>query len=197
MILKIHQCPVWGNPFRLKNLSCGFSSCHFQTLVFAKTELNNEKFGSKEEVKSRFRWVRTGLNITEDQKQTISEIPPKMSNRCKAFIKQIICFTPETCTLSDLLAAWMKSMNPRRADWLSVLKEMSRLEHPLYLEVYSDIFITCRHLSCPLRYSIIWCLCLFMISSLICSNYLAFCVYLDIVLASPSLAMCFMLVVFI
>lgn len=135
MILKLPQCPVWGNPFWQRNLSYGFSSCHFQTLVFAKNELNTEKFESKEEGKSRFRWVRTALNITEDQKQAISELPPKMSNRCKAFIKQIICFTPETGNLSDLLAAWVKSMKPRRTDWLSVLKEMSRLEHPLYLEV--------------------------------------------------------------
>lgn len=166
MILKLHQCPVLGNPFRQRNHTYRFSSCHFQTLVFAKNELNIQKFESKEEVKSRFRWVRTDLNITKDQKQAISELPPKMSNRCKAFIKQIICFTPETGTLSDLLAAWVKSMKPRRADWLSVLKEMSRLEHPLYLEVYSDLFITCRRIFCPLRYNILCCLCLFMTSSL-------------------------------
>lgn len=135
MILKIHQCPVRGNPIWQRNLSCGFSSCHFRTLVFAKNDLNIEKLESKEEEKPRFRWFQSGLNITEDQKQAISQLSPKMSNRCKAFIEQIICFTPENGTLSDLLAAWVKSMKPRRTDWLSVLKEMNRLEHPLYLEV--------------------------------------------------------------
>lgn len=85
--------------------------------------------------KKRYKWIEIGPNITEAQKMTISQISLKMTKRCKALVKQIICFSPEERSLSDLLAAWVKIMKPRRADWLSVLKELGRLDHPLLLEV--------------------------------------------------------------
>ncbi|RVW41105.1 Pentatricopeptide repeat-containing protein [Vitis vinifera] len=84
--------------------------------------------------KKRYKWIEIGPNITEAQKMTISQISLKMTKRCKALVKQIICFSPEERSLSDLLAAWVKIMKPRRADWLSVLKELGRLDHPLLLE---------------------------------------------------------------
>lgn len=90
---------------------------------------------SKEEEKPRFKWVKVGPDISEYQKLAISELPPMMSNRCKAIMKQIICYEPENGSLSDLLAFWVRSMKPRRADWLRVLKELRLLEHPLYLKV--------------------------------------------------------------
>ncbi|KAI5647349.1 hypothetical protein M9H77_33354 [Catharanthus roseus] len=133
--LKIHQCPFLGNSFWQRNLNFGFPRCYFGQLMVARGEMNIEKLEGKEEEKPRFRWVKIGPDITEDQKRAISQISPKLSNRCKAFIKQIICFSPEKGSLLELLAAWVKSMKPARADWLLVLKEMSRLEHPLYLEV--------------------------------------------------------------
>ncbi|XWS32311.1 hypothetical protein CRYUN_Cryun23aG0148800 [Craigia yunnanensis] len=91
------------------------------------TETNEEK--------RRFKWVEIGPDITEEQKHAIAKLPFKMTNRCKALMKQIICFCPEKGSLADLLAAWVKVMKPRRADWLAVLKELKIMEHPLYFEV--------------------------------------------------------------
>ncbi|KAJ1414882.1 Tetratricopeptide-like helical domain superfamily [Sesbania bispinosa] len=93
----------------------------------------------KEEVKEvnhrRFRWIEIGHNITEEQKQAISKLPFKMAKRCKAVMRQIICFSAEKGSISDLLGAWVKIMKPTRADWLSVLKELKEMDHPLYLKV--------------------------------------------------------------
>ncbi|KAJ6344318.1 hypothetical protein OIU76_005940 [Salix suchowensis] len=50
-------------------------------------------------------------------------------------MRQIICFNDKKGSLSGLLSAWVKIMKPRRKDWLSILKELNKMEHPLYLEV--------------------------------------------------------------
>ncbi|XP_065859410.1 pentatricopeptide repeat-containing protein At1g01970 [Euphorbia lathyris] len=94
--------------------------------------------GSKlEKEKPRFKWLDVGTNITEAQKKTISELPPKMTKRCKALLRQIICHSYQTqgASLSDLLGAWARIMKPRRTDWLSILKHLKMIEHPLYLQV--------------------------------------------------------------
>lgn len=88
-----------------------------------------------EREKPRFRWVEVRSDITEMQKKAISQLPPKMANRCKALMRQIICFSPQKGNLSEMLAAWVRIMKPERADWLSVLKHMKLLNHPLYIEV--------------------------------------------------------------
>ncbi|XP_022734056.1 pentatricopeptide repeat-containing protein At1g01970-like isoform X2 [Durio zibethinus] len=91
------------------------------------TETNEER--------RSFKWVEIGPNITEEQKQAITKLPFKMTKRCKALMKQIICFFPEKGCLSDLLGVWVKVMKPRRADWLVVLKELKMMEHPFYFQV--------------------------------------------------------------
>lgn len=114
-----------------------FGNCKLQlrpALVASNVE-EIEKIETNEEEKSWFRWGEIGPDITEAQKEAISRLPPKMTNRCKALLKQIICFSPEKTSLSLLLAAWVRSTIPRRADWLLVLKELSILNHPLYFEV--------------------------------------------------------------
>lgn len=83
----------------------------------------------------KLKWSDIGPDITEAQKQAISQLPPKMTKRCKALMKHVICFSPQDENLPLLLAAWVKVMKPRRADWLSVLKEMRRMENPLFMEV--------------------------------------------------------------
>lgn len=88
-----------------------------------------------EREKPRFRWVEVGSDITEMQKKAISQLPAKMTKRCKALMKQLICFSPQKGNLSDMLAAWVRIMKPERADWLSVLKHMRISNHPLYIEV--------------------------------------------------------------
>lgn len=88
------------------------------------------------EEKRRFKWVEIGPGITEEQRQAIDKLPFKMTKRCKALMKQIICFNPEKGSLEDLLGAWVNVMKPRRADWLVVLKELKITEHPLYFQVW-------------------------------------------------------------
>lgn len=90
--------------------------------------------------KPRFKWVEIGRNISEAQKKAIAELPPKMAKRCKALMRQIISFTPQKGGFSDLLAAWVRIMKPRRADWLTVLKELRTMDHPLYLKVLVIFF---------------------------------------------------------
>ena len=89
----------------------------------------------KEEVKEgnerRYRWIEVGKNVTKEQQQAISKLPFRMADRSKALMRQIICFSAEKGTISDLLRSWVKLMKPTRADWLSVLKELRTTEHPL------------------------------------------------------------------
>lgn len=87
---------------------------------------------------SRVKWVELemGPNITEEQKKAITKLPLKMTNRCKALMKQIICFPSEGGNLSLLLAAWVKVMKPQRADWLSILKVMKTSGNQLFPKVF-------------------------------------------------------------
>ncbi|KZV31075.1 hypothetical protein F511_31385 [Dorcoceras hygrometricum] len=89
----------------------------------------------EEEKKMKSKWVRKGFNSTEEQRQDVSQLPSKMSNRCKALMRKIICFSREDGSVPVMLNAWVKSTKPRRTDWLSILKELERLNHPLYFEI--------------------------------------------------------------
>ena len=88
-----------------------------------------------EDGKPRFRWAEVGPNITEAQQEAISKLPPKMTKRCKALMRQLICFSPLEATLSQVLAAWVSIMKPIRADWLVILKQLNTIDHNLYHEV--------------------------------------------------------------
>ncbi|KAL5571978.1 hypothetical protein UlMin_021575 [Ulmus minor] len=88
-----------------------------------------------EDGKPRFRWAEVGPNITEAQQEAISKLPPKMAKRCKALLRQLICFSPLEATLSQVLAAWVSIMKPIRADWLVILKQLNTIDHNLYHEV--------------------------------------------------------------
>ncbi|XP_074307314.1 pentatricopeptide repeat-containing protein At1g01970 [Silene latifolia] len=84
----------------------------------------------------KFKWVEIKQdNMSESQKAVISRLPKTMEKRCKALMRQIICFDPDKACLSDLLSAWVFIMKPIRADWLSVLKELKFLDHPLFVEI--------------------------------------------------------------
>ncbi|KAL1308581.1 hypothetical protein HN51_050564 [Arachis hypogaea] len=90
----------------------------------------------KEENHRKFRWNEIcHQNMTNEQKQAISNLPFRMAKRCKALMRQIICFSAEKGNIYELLGAWVKIMKPCRADWLAVIKELKTLDHPLYLEV--------------------------------------------------------------
>lgn len=109
---------------------------------------NVEGTGATAEVekeKPKFKWVES-RHIKEEQKQAISKLSPKMTKRCKALMRQLICFSPDKTGLSELLAAWGRLMRPRRADWLAVLKELRAMDHPLYLEVCFVNFVFTLHL---------------------------------------------------
>ncbi|XP_078157612.1 tetratricopeptide repeat (TPR)-like superfamily protein [Carex rostrata] len=84
---------------------------------------------------TKLKWTNFKQDLTAEETIAISQLPPKMANRCKALLKRLICFSCQNENLQFLLATWVKTMKPRRADWLAVLKEMKRIEHPLYIEV--------------------------------------------------------------
>ncbi|KAM3687193.1 hypothetical protein ACJW31_10G059500 [Castanea mollissima] len=120
-------------------------NCTFQTpreFSFGKVHCqlgapNAEDTGKPENKveKPRYKWVEIGTNITEAQKKAIAQLPPTMTKRCMAVMKQIICLSPQRGSLSDLLAAWVRRMKPDRADWLAVLKELKIMDYQLYLQV--------------------------------------------------------------
>ncbi|KAF5744323.1 putative Tetratricopeptide repeat (TPR)-like superfamily protein [Tripterygium wilfordii] len=126
----------WGNSFLLHGKS-NFFSCklNFVPALAVMNNVEDREVTEIEKDKPRYRWLEVGPSITEAQKQTISQLPPNMTKRCQAFMKQIICYDPWKGTFLDLLAVWVRYMKPRRADWLVVLKELNRLEHPRYFEV--------------------------------------------------------------
>lgn len=94
--------------------------------------LEEAKEINKEEL--NLKWHDINSDITEVQKQAISKLPFKMTKRCKALMRRILCFSQDE-NLVHLLSAWVKTMKPIRADWLSVLKEMERIENPLFTQV--------------------------------------------------------------
>ncbi|CAL9782475.1 unnamed protein product [Musa acuminata subsp. burmannicoides] len=109
---------------------------HASTFIQSSATVHGCEFDEsdeKEEIK--LKWMNVGSDLTEDQKKAISQLPLKMSNRCKALMKRLFCFSPDADDLSLLLAAWVKVMKPRRADWLAILKEIKRMENPLLFEV--------------------------------------------------------------
>ncbi|KAG2320413.1 hypothetical protein Bca52824_013626 [Brassica carinata] len=84
------------------------------------------------EEKGPGRFNRVGL--TEEQEEAISRIPIKMSKRCQALMKQIICCEKGSFS-DDMLGDWVRRMKPIRADWLSLLKELNNLDSPFYIKV--------------------------------------------------------------
>ncbi|KAL8137921.1 hypothetical protein V2J09_003922 [Rumex salicifolius] len=91
------------------------------------------------EERPKFRWVEirpTLEQVSEEQRIAISQLPKKMTKRCKAFMRQIICYSPQKGNLLDLVAFWVRVMKPIRADWLAVLKQLSDVDHPLFLQVF-------------------------------------------------------------
>lgn len=141
---RIHQYPLKGVFFLKKVTKFGYCELGFKPLL-AVSNVAVHQTGSAENQandKPRYKWVKVGSDINEEQKKAILKLPPKMINRCKALMQQIICYSPEKGSVSLLLEAWVKSMKPERADWLAVLKEMDRLNHPMYLEVMSLSFST-------------------------------------------------------
>lgn len=91
--------------------------------------------GDEGDWKPKWRWIEIGSEVTEEQKEVLDRISPKLSKRCLAVLKQVICFSPERWSLEEILASWAKIMKPRRTDWLLVLKKLKELDHPLYFAV--------------------------------------------------------------
>lgn len=127
---------VWtrGNSLCQKPVYFSFRKRHFDSVLVSVgvEEIVKEV---EEENGRRYRWIEIGKNVTKEQQQAISKLPFRMANRCKALMRQIICFSEEKGTVYDLLGSWVELMKPTRADWLSVLKELRTTEHPFYLEV--------------------------------------------------------------
>ncbi|KAL6004783.1 hypothetical protein ACLOJK_005339 [Asimina triloba] len=91
---------------------------------------------AKQEERPKLIWMKIGPDITDSQKHLISRLPPKMTKRCKAVAERIIYLSGrDGADLSHLLCMWAKIMKPRRADWLSVMRELKKLEVPTLLQV--------------------------------------------------------------
>lgn len=133
-ITRTHYYPLQPNSLR-KPTNSKFRNFDFEPILVSMNVEKTEKVEMGKEEKPRFVWPEVGPNITETQKQALSQLPYKMTKRCKALMKQIICFSSGKTSLPLLLAAWVGIMKPKRADWLSVLKELERLDHPMLLEV--------------------------------------------------------------
>ncbi|PRQ57655.1 putative tetratricopeptide-like helical domain-containing protein [Rosa chinensis] len=131
---KTHLPQFSGNIFRPKPMNLCSSSHRFQPPLMALS-VEETAMNGNTEGKPRFKWGVIGPDITEAQQEAIDELPPKMSKRCQALMKQIICFSPEKGSLCEVLDAWVSIMKPCRADWLAVLKELRIKDHPLYLQV--------------------------------------------------------------
>lgn len=130
--LSLSLRPITRFPFKVR--ACGASSALSSAKEVESVQIS--------EGKPKFKWVEVGHGATDAQKEAISKLPWKMTKRCKALMRQIICFSEEG-NLADLLGAWVRIMKPRRTDWLVVLKELKMSNHPLYLEVTS----VCYHFS--------------------------------------------------
>uniref|UniRef100_A0A2P2JR12 Uncharacterized protein MANES_01G265200 n=1 Tax=Rhizophora mucronata TaxID=61149 RepID=A0A2P2JR12_RHIMU len=141
VIAKPICCQFPGNPVlqKLAKNFGSFKSSRLQPVVAALVDVKEAENVKKSEERPKFKWVEIdGTNISEALKRAISGLPYRMTKRCKAIMKQIICFSGQqqgSRRLSDLLGAWVRIMKPRRADWLSVLRELKRMEHTLYIEV--------------------------------------------------------------
>ncbi|KAL8052475.1 hypothetical protein ABFX02_05G006800 [Erythranthe guttata] len=136
--------PFWRNPFFRKYPNLRFSSksnhCKMLVLSCLKQGVGSVANAVIDTEIPKSNRVRAVFDLSEEQKQAISQLPSKMTNRCKLLMKEIICFSPENGSVPLMLAAWVKSTNPRRTDWLSVFKELEALNHPLYFEVAEHAF---------------------------------------------------------
>ncbi|KAK9910727.1 hypothetical protein M0R45_034677 [Rubus argutus] len=128
---KTHYRQFSGNTFWAVPISYGhLGQRPLMAISVAETAMTENTEGQP-----RFKWGVIGPEITEAQQEAIDQLPPKMSKRCQALMKQIICFSPEKGSLCEVLDAWVNIMKPSRADWLAVLKELRIKDHPLYLQV--------------------------------------------------------------
>ncbi|KAI4305050.1 hypothetical protein L6164_028440 [Bauhinia variegata] len=134
-IAKFSHVQTGMNPLCKKPICFLFPKCHVDSASMGINIEKTVKIEVKEENQRGFKWVEIGNDITEAQKEAISKLPFNMANRCKALMKQIICFSPDKGNISDVLRAWVKIMKPTRAHWLSILKELNMMDHPLHLEV--------------------------------------------------------------
>lgn len=139
--LSITPSPICTSSYKtsisLHNSTFGTRKPHsHQLLVFNRVNVAGDSGNGVIEMdRPRLQRVRASPNLSEEQKLAISQLPPKMTNRCKALMKQIICFSPENGSIPRMLAAWVRNTKPHRADWLAILKELERLNHFLYFEV--------------------------------------------------------------
>ncbi|XP_076948787.1 pentatricopeptide repeat-containing protein At1g01970-like [Bidens hawaiensis] len=102
--------------------------------------INNELNQTHEQIEHpipKFKWVQIDINEMNDaQRNHIARLPKKLTNRCRALLKQLICFeTSSSISIEMVLCSWVRSMKPSKADWLVVLKELEIVNHPVRFEV--------------------------------------------------------------
>ncbi|KAL5727985.1 hypothetical protein ACHQM5_001118 [Ranunculus cassubicifolius] len=107
------------------------------TAIKSSSLLEHQQSEELHESQEKYKWIEVGTDLSESQEKSIAKLPPHMTKRNKALMKQIICFdeSSQEVNLGSILRSWVKIMKPKRADWLLVLKEMTKLEHPLVFQV--------------------------------------------------------------
>lgn len=128
---KLYHAMFRRNPLLVESRQKRLFSCKCSAGTAIGEVVEKEDTGQS----PRFNWADVGLNLTDEQDEAITRIPIKMSKRCQALMRQIICFSSEKRSFCDLLGAWVRRMKPIRADWLSILKELKNLESPFYIKV--------------------------------------------------------------
>ena len=83
-ITRTHRYPSQKNSSLQNPTNFRIHKLHFRPLLVATKVEATEKIEIVEEDRPKFRWVEIGPEITESQKQAISQLPPKMTKRCKA-----------------------------------------------------------------------------------------------------------------
>lgn len=131
---EITKTQFFPKPFYPTPTNFPSRNLHFRRPLVATSVEETEK-AENGGGKPKFKWVEVGPGITESQKEAISQLSPKMTKRCRALMKQLICFSAHEASLNELLAAWVRIMKPQRADWLAIIKQLKIMDHPLYFQV--------------------------------------------------------------
>lgn len=132
---EITKTQFFPKPFYPTPTNFPSRNLHFRRPLVATSVEETEK-AENGGGKPKFKWVEVGPGITESQKEAISQLSPKMTKRCRALMKQLICFSAHEASLNELLAAWVRIMKPQRADWLAIIKQLKIMDHPLYFQVF-------------------------------------------------------------
>ncbi|KAI4340478.1 hypothetical protein MLD38_025308 [Melastoma candidum] len=128
---------VLAFPYSFVEAQARKPSAAFCCQIQPQTEEEEEEQESDKKI-GRYKWVEVTPIATPLQKQAFSKLPFRMTNRCRALLRQIIVRLGDSDPhrlLPSLLTEWVFLMKPARCDWLAVIKQLTLMNHPLHLRV--------------------------------------------------------------